>query len=387
MNYVDQIIQRFGGQTKLAELLGKRQSTIQYWSKAGKIPAKWRDDLLKLASEQNIPLTLAEVAGIEKEKIVPAETTTTSPTEIKLPKAEWFGELSTNNGPGIPCYVLNDGRRVISRTGATDIITDKKGGGNLESYINAGNLKKYMPQDIADHMIDFELPGVVNKNVRGIEAETFLEICRGYISAMEDLESGITDRQREIAIKCAMFLAACSKIGLIALIDEATGYQYAREQDALRFKLRAYLEEEMRPWEKVFPDELWIEFSRLTNWRGPLAQRPKYWGKLVMELIYDNLDQDVSEWLKNHAPEPRHGRNYHQWLTSQYGLRKLVELIWMLIGMARACTSMRELRERMAIQFGKQQVQLSLFIPIPAQPHSGKTSNYNYLVEQGKKTP
>src|SRR5437764_2207117 len=123
----------------------------------------------------------------------------------------------------------------------------------------------------------------------------------------------------------------------------------------------------MRAWEKTFPDELWVEFGRLTNWRGPLHQRPKYWGKLVNELIYDYLDPDVADWLRRNAPKPRHGQNYHQWLSGQYGLKKLVEHIWMVIGMARACTTMWELRRRMAEQFGRQAIQLTLFVDFPPQ--------------------
>jgi hypothetical protein len=59
-------------------------------------------------------------------------------------------------------------------------------------------------------------------------------------------------------------------------------------------------------------DELWIEFARLTGWRGTVSQRPKYWGRLVMELVYEYLDADVAQWLKENAPAPRHGQNYHQ---------------------------------------------------------------------------
>jgi hypothetical protein len=44
-----------------------------------------------------------------------------------------------------------------------------------------------------------------------------------------------------------------------------------------------------------------------------------------MELVYEYLDKDVAKWLKENAPEPRHGQNYHQWLSGQYGLKKLVE--------------------------------------------------------------
>ena len=123
----------------------------------------------------------------------------------------------------------------------------------------------------------------------------------------------------------------------------------------------------MRKWEKTFPDELWIEFARLTRWRGTVSQRPKYWGRLVMELVYEYLDADVARWLKENAPAPRHGQNYHQWLSSQYRLRKLVEHIWMLIGVARTCTSMTELRDRMAGLNGKSPFQLRLYLPPAAE--------------------
>lgn len=141
---------------------------------------------------------------------------------------------------------------------------------------------------------------------------------------------------------------------------------YVRTEDAFQIKLRAFLEKEMRPWEKTFPDELWREFARLTRWQGSVTQRPKYWGKLVMELVYEYLDEDVANWLKNNAPSPQGNQSYHRWLTSQYGLRKLIEHIWMLIGMGRSCQTMRELRDRMAMQHGREPFLLNMYIP--AQP-------------------
>jgi hypothetical protein len=95
--------------------------------------------------------------------------------------------------------------------------------------------------------------------------------------------------------------------------------------------------------------------------------RPKWWGKLVNELIYDYLDSDVADWLRKNAPKPRHGQNYHQWLSSQYGLKKLIEHIWMTIGMAKACRTIDELKARMALQFGRHRVQLNLFLPPPTK--------------------
>jgi hypothetical protein len=351
-----EIIDRFGGQSALARLIGKGPSTVQYWAKAGRIPAKWQPILLELATAEGLSLEPSEFGP----ELAPA----TSDLE-SIPVALWAGLLPVGDND-LPVYVLDDGRRLLSRTGATTSLTGTAGG-DLESYIGVAALKPFLDVDLDDQLIEFSLRGVTHKTVRGLSADTFLAICRAYVGA---LEAGAlqTDRQRAIAAQAAMFLAACAGVGLIALIDEATGYQFTRGEDALRVKLNLYLEEEMRKWEKTFPDELWAEFGRLTNWRGATnSQRPKYWGKLVNELIYGYLDRDVAEWLKSNAPKPRHGQNYHQWLTGQYGLKKLTEHIWMVIGMARACNTMGELRQRMAEQFGRQQVQLTMFVDMPSK--------------------
>ena len=72
-----------------------------------------------------------------------------------------------------------------------------------------------------------------------------------------------------------------------------------------------------------------------------------------MELVYECLDVDVAEWLCVNAPKPYHGQNYHQWLNEQYGLKKLVEHIWKLVGIASTCKNLEELRERMHEIYGK----------------------------------
>jgi hypothetical protein len=217
-------------------------------------------------------------------------------------------------------------------------------------------------------MVEFKLPEVegLQTQVKGLPADLAIDICRGFVAALEASNraapgTALTARQQEIAAKAGMFLASCAKIGLDALIDEATGYQYERAEDALQVKLRAYLEEEMRVWEKTFPDDLWTQFARLTKWQS-ITKRPRYWGKLVMELVYGYLDPDVAKWLKENAPAPRHGQNYHQWLSSQYGLKKLVEHIWKLVGVASMCENMAQLRRRMAELHGKVPVQLTMFL-------------------------
>jgi hypothetical protein len=62
---------------------------------------------------------------------------------------------------------------------------------------------------------------------------------------------------------------------------------------------------------------------------------------------------------------PRHGQNYHQWLSGQYGLKKLVEHTWMVVGIARTCSSIIELRDRMAALRGEMPVQMRFYVPPP----------------------
>jgi hypothetical protein len=272
---------------------------------------------------------------------------------IQIPIAKWPGVLSIGTKE-IPCYVLEDGQRIISRNAATGVLTDEKGGGNLEQYLIVQSLRGYVPPGFTDQMIEFFVPGTSapNTTTKGISAEAFIEICQAYVSAFE-AGALTTERQKEIAIKAAMFMAACAKVGLIAMIDEATGYQYERASDALQIKLKLFLAEEMRKWEKTFPDQLWEQFGRLTKWTGSIHSRPKYWGNLVMELIYQYLDPDVAQWLRVNAPKPLKGQNYHQWMTEQYGLKKLIEHIWKVVGIASTCDDMKELKRKMEELYGK----------------------------------
>ena len=237
-----------------------------------------------------------------------------------LPVAKYKGTLPLMDLE-IPCYVLSNGQRVVGRTGMTEMLTGIKAGGGLEKYLGVSPLKPFINQEnVLEKMVAFRLPEVegLERHVKGLPADLVIEVCQGFVRALEagmKSDSGfsrLTARQTEMAVKASVFLSACAKVGLDALIDEATGHQYDRASDALQVKLKAYLSDEMRKWEKTFPNELWIEFGRLTNWHGTVTHRPKYWGKLVIELVYEYLDADVARWLKENAPKPRHGQNYHQ---------------------------------------------------------------------------
>ena len=72
MNNAKQIVERFGGQSSLAGLLGKRQSTVQHWVKTGRIPSQWHPRLLQLAHEQGIGLDPKDFVSVDTPEIEPA---------------------------------------------------------------------------------------------------------------------------------------------------------------------------------------------------------------------------------------------------------------------------------------------------------------------------
>lgn len=331
-----------------------------------------RKEISKAASDARWkpPTHIADLTQPELEDV--DETLEPSP---ELPIARWRGMLNLV-GVDVPCYVLDDGQKIIGRTSATEVLSGIKGGGALEQYIGAKALLPFINKDLVlERLVPFRLLEVegLDKAVKGLPANLMIEVCQGFVAALQasfDPQSPhprITDRQREIAIKASMFLSACAKVGLEALIDEATGYQYERAEDALQVKLRAFIADELRAWEKTFPDELWMEFGRLTGWATPLRSRPKWWGKLVIEMIYDTLDPDVAEYLKANKPSP--GVRWHRQLSENHGVRMLVSRCYEVVGMAKTCTTMRELKDKAAHHYGKQPIQLTLYVDQPKPDH------------------
>lgn len=344
----ERIIKKFGGQTALAEAIGTKQSTVQYWLKTGVIPSKWHTIIVSAAQKEGIAIHISEF-------MPPRELQ--SQRSNTLPFAKWKGQIDLV-GDALDCYVLDTEQRVISLSATMRAIANVDTG-KLGDYIGSNSLKPFIDKDkIIGELLEFSIPGG-SRTALGLTTEHFELICRGYVQALYKGEA-LTERQKEIAIKCAVLTSGLTRTGLDALIDEATGYQYERAEDALQVKLKAFIAEELRAWEKTFPDELWEEFGRLTNWQTPLQTRPKWWGKLVIEMVYDTLDTDVAEYLKSNKPDPT--VRWHQQLTENIGVRQLVSRCYEIIGMAKTCKNIKELRQKVAEHYGKKPVQFTMYL-------------------------
>ena len=72
-NTAKQIIDRFGGQSALAGLLGRRQSTVQHWARTGRIPAQWHGTLMDLARRRGIGLAPSDFMESISNGVEPAD--------------------------------------------------------------------------------------------------------------------------------------------------------------------------------------------------------------------------------------------------------------------------------------------------------------------------
>lgn len=166
-------------------------------------------------------------------------------------------------GTQIPCAVLEDGRRVISERGLALAFGVKRAGSNwqkkddddgarLPVFASAKNIKAFLGEDLLTALktpILYRSPSTRNV-AHGIEAESIPRICEGWLQARD--ANVLREQQKHIAVKAELLIRALSRVAIVALVDEATGYQRVRERDALAKILEAYVAKEIQQWMRTF---------------------------------------------------------------------------------------------------------------------------------------
>jgi hypothetical protein len=133
-------------------------------------------------------------------------------------------------------------------------------------------------------------------------------------------------------------------VGIIALIDEATGYQDSRAKDALAKILEAFITKELRKWVSTFPVDYYKELFRLRGWKFPnlpadQRKRPILVGRLTNDIIYDRLAPGVKQELHRITPRDDKGRlkqKLFQHLTEEVGNPKLREHLASVVALMKA---------------------------------------------------
>jgi hypothetical protein len=156
-------------------------------------------------------------------------------------------------------------------------------------------------------------------------------------------------RQLEIAERADILIRGFAHVGIVALVDEATGFQYARQRDALEKMLEEYLSAELRRWVRTFPSEYFKELCRLRRVQfRPDMRLPQYFGHLTNDIVYNRLHPRVLKELKERSidDDGKRGSNkLHQWLSEEKGHPKLIQHLGLAIGYMRISSDYEQFHE------------------------------------------
>jgi hypothetical protein len=262
----------------------------------------------------------------------------------RLPRATHSGTLTVGELK-VPVFVLEDGTRLISQRGVQTTIGMSTSGGSAGAHRTAQMVERLenkleIPNDLSVRMkspLRF-LTVTGGLPVYGNEATTLVDLCELILKARD---SGVlTPVQERYAESAAIIVRSFAKVGIIALIDEATGYQEVRPRDALQAYLEKIIAKELATWAKKFPDEFYENIYRLKGWPWPGMRKNRYSvvAYYTTDLVYERIAPGLIQELKAKSPKGATGHRtnkLHQWLTEDIGNPMLAQHLYSIINFQR----------------------------------------------------
>lgn len=282
--------------------------------------------------------------------------------EKDVPRAAYTGTLDIGD-MSFPCSVLSNGDRILTQsdfmTGmgmyysgwvsknrpAEDVAAD------VPQFLSFKSLKPFVDRHLGDlQSIIVKYRTERGNLAHGIKADIIPKICDVWLDAEEEGSLGV--RQKKIAAKAKLLIRGLARVGIIALVDEATGYQRDRTADALSRILEAFIAKDLQPWVKTFPDEYYEQLFRLRGLNYPIdsVKRPQYFGHLTNDIIYKRLAPAVLDELKKTTPKSPKGRlkeHLHRRLTPDLGHPKLREHMASIVTAMKLSNSYDDFRSKL----------------------------------------
>ncbi len=231
-----------------------------------------------------------------------------------------------------------------------------KGMHRLELFAAQERLKPYVSDDLLERVASPIRFKIGSTEANGFDADTLIEMAEAVVAADDD--GALQAQQVHIAHQCRVITRSLTRVGLIALIDEATGYQSKRDSDELQQILTAYIRPEHRPWIQTIPREFTDELYRVYGWERKAQNRgPRYAGKLIRELIYEKMPKPVLPKLDEVNPSDKNyqrKRKHHQYLTDKQGLDHFRSQVITMMTLLRVSSSKEEFKRNLRKLYGDQ---------------------------------
>lgn len=266
--------------------------------------------------------------------------------------------------------VLQDGTRLINYSGVFKAFGRTKRGAqkdgsraeNMPAFLNSKNLQEFVGQDLLDVLAPLNYTTINGAQSKGYDASILPMICKVYMDARA---SGKLKSQQEAQARASeILLISLSKVGIIALVDEATGYQHEREKDALNMIFKTLISDEILSWQKQFHLSFYREIYKL--WKIPFTERnirykPQFLGHLTNKYIYANLPKGsfVLDELKKRTPKSKKGNykvRFHQSLTEDKGREALKKVLYTIEALASVSKDKREFNRLVNERYGQKEI-------------------------------
>lgn len=232
----------------------------------------------------------------------------------------------------LPCAVLENRVPVVFYASVTKTLgrgmggkgrkLASKSGIRVPDFLYGTALEPFVPPSLRVALNNPILVRSIGGIRKALNATLIPEICEVWLDAYN--ADALQPSQKHIAKNADILLRGFARVGITALIYEATDYEKIKDRDELERILEVYIAKELLPWTKRFPDDYYEQLFRLRGWQyKPISvKRPKYVGKLTNELVYEKLPPGVLEELRSKNPvTPRGYRKYRhfQFLTEDIG--------------------------------------------------------------------
>ncbi len=250
----------------------------------------------------------------------------------------------------LQCYVLDDKdeTRVLTQAGFLQAlgrhrkanVRDEGTEEPVPPILQGKGIKPFISQELLEKSrpIKFRLASGIGKTMlaSGYRAEILPMVCDVYLKARDAHE--LPHNQLHVAKQADLLVRALAHVGIIALVDEATGYQEFRARDALTRILEEFIAKELQPYVPTFQVDYYREIFRLRGLDYPQdsVKRPQYFGSLTNDIVYKRLAPGVLEELKRVTPRldsGRHNDKLFQRLTTNKGYPKLREHLGAVVTM------------------------------------------------------
>ena len=226
----------------------------------------------------------------------------------------------------LDCYILDDGRRVLSQRGMLHALRGPETVGGKDGDL--GRAVARLPQRFAhlalEPRIEFTLP---NGGVAyGFEGLYFVDLCCAYNDA--HFAGELHHKQEKLARQASVFLRALARLSIDVLVDEAYGVVHTPGERTQENRFKDFVRSEASRWERRFDASLVQALAPLwgiTYVDGPYP-KALHW---AFGFIYDLVLGKPLAGAMRKANKNRGRDKHHQYLrgNAQADLRPQLNVV------------------------------------------------------------